>query len=135
MRGQLHHVEVNVSSLSKSRKFWSWFLGRLGYRKYQEWKEGISWKLGSTYIVFVQTQEKHLKTPYHRSATGLNHLAFQARSRKEVDLVTEELRTRGTWILYEDDHPFAGGRDHYAVYFEDPDRMKVEFVAPRRQFH
>ena len=133
MRGQLHHVEVNVSNLGKSRKFWGWFLERLGYRQYQKWKNGISWKLGLTYIVFVQTRRKYLKTPYHRSATGLNHLAFHARSRKEVDQVTEELRARGTRILYEDVHPFAGGRSHCAVFFEDPDRMKVELIAPAKR--
>ncbi|GAA0595336.1 hypothetical protein GCM10009001_09310 [Virgibacillus siamensis] len=32
--------------------------------------------------------------------------------------------------MYSDKHPFAGGEDHYAVYFEDPDRIKVELVAP-----
>jgi catechol 2,3-dioxygenase-like lactoylglutathione lyase family enzyme len=135
MRGRLHHVEVNVSNLGKSRKFWGWFLEKLGYRKYQEWKSGMSWRLGPTYIVFVQTRRKYLKTAYHRSAIGLNHLAFHARSRREVDLVTEELRARGTSILYEDDHPFAGGRNHYAVFFEDPDRIKVELVAPGRRGH
>jgi hypothetical protein len=31
-------------------------------------------------------------------------------------------------MVYE--HPYAGGTDHYAVYFEDPDRIKVEVVAP-----
>jgi len=91
---------------------------------------GISWKLGHTYIVFVEARRKYLKTRYHRSATGLNHLAFHARSRKEVDQVTEEFRAKGTKILYEDDHPFAGGRNHYAVFFEDPDRIRVELVAP-----
>ena len=33
-------------------------------------------------------------------------------------------------ILYEDKHPYAGGEDYYAVFFEDPDRIKVELVAP-----
>jgi hypothetical protein len=27
--------------------------------------------------------------------------------------------------------PFAGGASHYAVFFEDPDRIKVEVVAPK----
>ena len=133
MRGQLHHVELNVSSLRKSQKFWGWFLEKLGYEQYQKWKGGISWKLGHTYIVFVQTRRKYLNAQYHRSATGLNHLAFHAGSRKEVDLFTEELRARETRILYEDKHPFAGGRTHYALFFEDPDRIKVELVAPRRR--
>jgi len=63
---------------------------------------GISWKLGPSYIVFVQTRRKYLNIQYHRSATGLNHLAFHVGSRKEVDLTTEELRARETKILYED---------------------------------
>jgi len=33
-------------------------------------------------------------------------------------------------ILYADKHPFACGNDHYEVYFEDPDWMKVELAAP-----
>jgi hypothetical protein len=38
------------------------------------------------------------------------------------------LRRRGTGILYQDRHPHAGGDDNYAVFFEDPDRIKVELV-------
>jgi len=36
----------------------------------------------------------------------------------------------GVTTIYADKHPFAGGKDHYSLYFEDPDRMKVELVAP-----
>jgi hypothetical protein len=43
--------------------------------------------------------------------------------------MTCELRERGVTILYEDRHPYAGGDDYYAVFFEDPDRMKVEITA------
>jgi catechol 2,3-dioxygenase-like lactoylglutathione lyase family enzyme len=32
-------------------------------------------------------------------------------------------------ILYQDRHPHAGGENYYAVFFEDPDRIKVELVA------
>ena len=34
-------------------------------------------------------------------------------------------------ILYTTKHPFAEGPDHHAVYFEDPDRIKVELIAPQ----
>lgn len=30
-RGLLHHVELFVSDLARSRSFWEWFLGELGY--------------------------------------------------------------------------------------------------------
>lgn len=129
-RGLIHHIEINVSKLEASINFWGWFLEELGYRPFQEWNQGKSWRLGDTYIVFVQTKEKYLDVPYHRSRTGLNHLAFHANSREEVDQFTRRLEERGVTILYRDKHPFAGGDDYYAVYFEDPDRIKVELVAP-----
>ncbi|MGR9049796.1 VOC family protein [Halobacillus faecis] len=128
--GLLHHVEIYVSNLKKSESFWNWFLEELGYQSYQKWEEGQSWKLGETYLVFVQTENKFLDVPYHRCRTGLNHLAFHASSRERVDEMTKMLKERGITILYENEHPFAGGEDYYAVYFEDPDRIKVEFVAP-----
>jgi catechol 2,3-dioxygenase-like lactoylglutathione lyase family enzyme len=87
--------------------------------------------MGETYIVFVQAEEKFLDIPYHRSRVGLNHLAFHAGSRQQVDDMTTKLEEKGMQILYPDKHPFAGGMEHYAVYFEDPDRIKVELAAPR----
>ncbi|GGK29236.1 hypothetical protein GCM10010965_22620 [Caldalkalibacillus thermarum] len=131
--GTLHHVEINVSNLERSVQFWGWFLETLGYTKYQEWDQGVSWKLGDTYLVFVQTEERFLDAPYHRQGTGLNHIAFYARSKTQVDIITEELRSREVPILYQDRHPYAGGQDHYAVFFEDPDRIKVELVAPKEE--
>jgi catechol 2,3-dioxygenase-like lactoylglutathione lyase family enzyme len=129
MKGMLHHVEIYVSNLVRTKEFWGWLLQRLGYEEYQNWEHGISYKLGDTYIVFVQTEERFLDTPYHRCRTGLNHLAFHGENKGFVDQITSELKQRDVKILYEDRHPFAGGPDYYAVYFEDPDRIKVEIVA------
>lgn len=40
-----------------------------------------------------------------------------------------KLKRKGVNILYEDKHHYAGGSDYYLVFFEDPDRMKVEITA------
>lgn len=126
----LHHVEINVSDLARSRGFWQWLLcDELGYEVYQEWPKGVSFRFGQTYIVFVQTEEKHLVAGYNRCRTGLNHLAFHARSKSHVDDLTAKLRERGIIILYADRHPHAGGLESYTVFFEDPDRIKVEVVG------
>ena len=110
--------------------FWEWLLGGLGYTRFQSWENGSSFKLGETYLVFVQVEDRFKDKSYHRCGVGLNHLAFQARSREQVDEVTRILEQREVPILYQDRHPYAGGGTHYAVYFEDPDRIKAELVAP-----
>ena len=130
MKGTLHHIELYVSNLQESKKFWSWFLQELGYNEFQQWDGGISYKLNDTYIVFVQANEKYLDIPYHRKRVGLNHLAFHAESRAEIDQMKEKLKEKDITILYEDQYPFAGGPNYYALYFEDPNRIKVELVAP-----
>lgn len=79
----------------------------------------------------MQVEERFMDVPYHRSRVGLNHLAFHAESQEHVDRITEQLKEKGVPILYQDRHPFAGGNSHYAVFFEDPDRIKVELVAPK----
>lgn len=127
--GLLHHVELYVSDLKRSLELWSWFLSELGYTCVSAWDEGQSWQLGDTYLVFVQAQQQYDDYPYHRCGVGLNHLAFHAESHQQVDQITEALKKRRVTILYEDRHPYAGGPDYYAVFFEDPDRIKVELVA------
>ncbi len=131
MKGSLNHIEIYVKDLNRTREFWGWLLGEMGYTKYQEWACGISYlhEPSRIYIVFVQAEERFLDIEYHRCRAGLNHLAFYGGSREFIDRITAKLRKRGVNILYEDKHPFAGGPDYYAVFFEDPDRMKVEITA------
>jgi len=126
--GQLHHIELYVTDLRRSTEFWGWLLSRLGYTKFQSWDQGESWKLGHTYLVFVQTELDHLAVPYHRKRTGLNHIALHAESREQVDQLKAALIDRGAKILYSDKYPHRDGKS-YALYFEDPDRIKVELVA------
>jgi len=128
--GLLHHVELYATDFESSLAFWDWFLGELGYDRRNDWEGGRSWKRGPSYLVLVDAPEKYADEEYHRRHPGLNHLAFHAASRDHVDAMTEKLRERERPILYEDDHPHAGGPETYAVYFEDPERIKVELVAP-----
>ncbi|WP_286170543.1 VOC family protein [Bacillus sp. NTK071] len=125
----IHHIELYVSDLKKSSLFWGWLLEELGYIPFQKWDEGRSWKWKDSYIVFVQVEESFVDHGYHRKRIGLNHLAFHAKSREHVDYLFNQLETMGINILYRDKYPFAGGKGHYALYFEDPDRIKVEVVA------
>jgi catechol 2,3-dioxygenase-like lactoylglutathione lyase family enzyme len=125
--GQLHHLELYASDLEASVAFWDWLLGELGYEPKNEWDGGRSWINGPTYVVLVRAGESD--RPFDRRAPGLNHVAFHAASREQVDEITAGVRDRAdARVLYEDEHPFAGG--YYALYCEDPEGIKVEVVGP-----
>lgn len=124
----LSHVEIYVSDIRASIDFWGWLLPRFGYDPYQEWELGKSWLHGTSYLTFVQAEDDYRDQPLHRKRPGLNHLAFWAESSEQIGSLTEELRARGVPILYEDRAPDDGAPGPYAVFFEDPDRMKVEVV-------
>lgn len=129
MRGVVHHIEIYVKNLETTRLFWDWLMQELKYDVYQEWEFGVSYKLATTYIVFVEVEEQHIEPSFHRCKPGLNHLAFALESTHDVDEMTKKLKEKGITILYEDRHPYAGGQNYYAVFFEDYDRLKVELVA------
>jgi len=58
---------------------------------------------------------------------GLHHLAFEASSRGAVDERADWLRSSGAEIESEpQDYTYAPG--YYAVFFFDPDGMKLEIV-------
>lgn len=125
----LSHVEIYVSDLASSVEFWGWLLPKLGFTPFQQWESGRSWRLESTYLVLVQAEPSYKDQSLHRKRPGLNHLAFWAQSTDQIESITIELRQKGIPILYEDRNPEEiGAPSQYAVYFEDPDRLKVELV-------
>ena len=129
-KGLISHVEIYVSDLTTTTKFWSWLLvSHLNYKIYQQWDKGISFILDDTYLVFVQTDQEKLAFNYNRTYIGLNHLAFYMSSKHEIDDLRQELADQPYKELYADRYPYAGGENYYALYFEDPDRIKVEVTA------
>ncbi len=127
----LHHVELYVRNLAESRKFYDFLLPKLGYSLFQEWTEGFSYRQEQHYLVFVQVKKKYQRNTYHRRHVGLNHLAFHGGSRQDVEQLKIALSAFDIKFLYEESYPYAGGLDYFAVYFEDPDRIKIEIVAER----
>ena len=126
----LHHVEIYVSDLERSIAFWSPFMQQLGYEA-DRWSQGMNFvKEGEAYFCFLQAPSAHLAAGYHRKRVGLNHLAFKGKSRAHVDEIAAWVKNSGYTTLYESKYPFASGPDYYALYCEDPDRIKVEVVAP-----
>lgn len=126
----LQHIELYVSDLARSDAFWTPLLAHLAYAQTRSWSDGFTLEgPAAPYLTFVQVTAKHAHRPYHRCAPGLNHLAFQVSARDKVDALRAHCLEAGWPMLYDDRYPFATGPDYYALFVEDPDRMKLEFVA------
>jgi len=127
----LHHIEIYVSNLVVSRLFWVSILEKIGYELTDSWNDGFTLSNGKDgYLTFVQVSNKYNTVSYHRCRVGLNHLAFCVADRAAVDSLRQYCVDEGIAILYDDRYPFAnGGDDYFALFIEDPDRIKVEFVV------
>jgi catechol 2,3-dioxygenase-like lactoylglutathione lyase family enzyme len=126
--GSLHHVEVWVPDLARAIPQWGWLLGQVGYAPFQNWPEGRSWRLGRTYLVIEQSPAL-TATDHDRLRPGMNHLAFYAGARGDVDALAAEGPAHGWTLLFPEAHPHAGGSAHYAAYLANTDDYEVELVA------
>ncbi|MGV9252228.1 VOC family protein [Streptomyces sp. NPDC003697] len=124
----LHHIELWVPDLPRAVREWGWLLGRLGYRPYQDWQHGRSWRLGPAYLVVEQSPAMN-GSRHDRMRPGLNHLAFHAGGRRDVDALAGEAPAHGWNPLFAERYPRAGGPDHYAAYLANTDGFEVELVA------
>ena len=126
--GALHHVEVWVADLTASGPGWAWLLARLGYEMDRSWPGGRSYRSSATYIVIEQSPDV-LPGGHQRRRAGINHLAFHAGSRENVDAIVAAAGDHGWHLLFPDTHPHAGGAEHYAAFLEDGAGYEVELVA------
>ena len=130
----LAHVEINVSDLEKSVSFYERVLIPLAWEKVViDPNQIIGFKApDKTHIWLVQTEPKYLENQYHRKNIGVNHLALRLDSKEAVNTVTEELAKNGVKTLYTRGPKDYSNEYHmdeyYAVFFEDPDRIKLEIV-------
>jgi len=125
--GSLEHLDISVSDLERSGAFWAAFLKDLGYREFAKSATGWSWTNDESTVFLLQAESGYLDPPYHRKRVGLNHLAFSVSDPKQVDAMATRLKERNIPLLYGGPRT---GRTTYAVFFEDPDRIKIEVVAP-----
>lgn len=133
MGAPLHHLDLNVRDLATSEAFYREVLGRLGMWELERGEGWVSFGDDDGYLTLVQTAEPFLYHGFHRKRIGANHVALRAPSRQAVDELHAWLRERGYRVLY--GGPLDQGSadaEYYAVYLEDPDRFKLEYVYRSR---
>ena len=130
----IDHLDLVVTSLERSLAFYRGLLLPLGYVRVSEIEGergervvylGRAGDVGS--VSLRQAQSDAHAVPYDRYGVGLHHLAFSAASRATVD-------ERAAWLLEQGAVVESGPREYaytpgyYAVFFHDPDGIKLELV-------
>jgi glyoxylase I family protein len=125
------HVDLVVNSLERSLPFYRELLAPLGVTYCHEVRgergETIHYLGGHDVPGDIGIRERQSDAPYDRYGIGVHHVAFGARSRDVVD-------ERARWLATQDVEIESGPAEYgysagyYAVFFYDPDGIKLEIV-------
>jgi glyoxylase I family protein len=127
----VHHVDLVVSSIERSLPFYRELLAPLGFHRIGEVEgergETIWYLSGPGSSIGLREAQTEGEAPYDRYAVGLHHVALEAPSRAAVDERADWLRSRGVEIESGPEE-YAYSPGYYAVFFFDPDGLKLELV-------
>ena len=133
MRGRIHHVDLTVKDPEASFAFYDAVLGFMGYQCVSDHARGYDWDIGDRDADFcsigvMKAEGTGAKRTHDRYSPGLHHLAWTAASRDDVDALHRLLVAIGAKVLDPPmDYP-RYGPGYYAVFFADPDGLKLEYV-------
>lgn len=116
----IDHLSVRVGNFKKSKVFYGRLFKFLGFKVLDEYADAIGWTNGKTrfWIGAAEGRRKH-----RIGDVGFHHYAFELRSRKDVDALQAFLKKIGATIVDPADEYYE---DYYAVFFLDPDGLKLE---------
>lgn len=132
MRGGIHHIDLTVKDAHASRAFYESVLGFMGYRLADAHPTGYDFdrRGGDEFcsIGILSARGEHADRMHDRYSAGLHHIAWNAASREDVDAMHAHLQSIGANITDPPaDYP-KYGPGYYAVFFTDPDGLKLEYV-------
>jgi catechol 2,3-dioxygenase-like lactoylglutathione lyase family enzyme len=116
----IDHISIRVSNYEKSKAFYGRLFEFLGFEISDEYPNTIGWTNGKTryWIAPAEGRKKH-----RIGDVGLHHYAFELRNRKDVDALQVFLKDERVRIVDPADEYYE---DYYAVFFLDPDGIKLE---------
>ena len=132
VRGLISHLDLNVSDAARSLPFYALVLGHLGLQQLNVSANRCVWTQqfpnGATWGIEVRTpREAPPRSHHERYAPGIDHLAFHAESRADVDNLHATLIGAG-YPVADPPAEYNYTPGYYAIAFDDPDGIRIEVV-------
>jgi catechol 2,3-dioxygenase-like lactoylglutathione lyase family enzyme len=119
----IDHIVIRVSDFKKSKAFYDKLLDFLGFKPMERYADAAGWTTGKTRFWIGEADAEGKKHKHRIGNIGFHHYAFELRSRADVDALGAFVKELGAKIV---DPPGEYYDDYYAVFFLDPDGLKLE---------
>ena len=119
----IDHIVIRVGDYEKSKAFYGKLFRFLSFKVLDEYEDAVGWTNGKTRFWIGPADAEGKKNKHRIGNIGLHHYAFELRSRKDVDELQAFLKELGATIV---DPAAEYYDDYYAVFFLDPDGLKLE---------
>lgn len=120
----IDHLSIRVSDYEKSKDFYSRLFTFLGFEISDEYPDTIGWTNGKTRFWIARADAEGRNRGYRIGDIGFHHYAFQLRSRRDVDALQAFLQNELQATIVDPAGEYY--EDYYAVFFLDPDGLKLE---------
>ena len=135
-----HHVAIAATNFEASKAFYDKVMGHLGLAPaiqatgypHKDAEGRLCIYASKTMMFSLWEAEKAARgNKFQVYNVGLHHIAFAAPTRESVDELHQKLTADGITILDSPkEYQYVPG--FYAVYFKDPDGMKLEYAFTPR---
>jgi len=126
----IDHLVLSVGDIARSREFYDTVLGFLGFKLKHDGGGFVGWSNRKTLFWIAQADAQGRKRRHRKGDIGFHHYAFELASRKAVDDLGAFLDAHGFEVTDPPDS-YNGDDKYYAVFFQNPDGMRLEAMHYR----
>jgi lactoylglutathione lyase len=124
------HVGLNVTDLPRSKRFYQEVFGFVVAAESEVSGKPFALLGKDGALVVTLWQQSPGETAFAHDRPGLHHLSFQVDALADVEALETRLKSLGVPLLYEGIVAHREGASSAALFFTDPDGIRLEVFSP-----
>lgn len=125
----IEHITITCNDLPRCKEFYDLLMEKLGMRRFLEQNVVVGYIAPNGFRFFIsQADDDPKNKTFDSYSAGLHHLSFKAESRQQVDELGEFLKANGVEIIEGPKLYPHYDKNYYAVFFRDPNGIKLEMT-------